>query len=49
MKLVDLRGAIVTIDAIMAHLHNREIAGRVVLDDEIFERMQAYRREYGPR
>jgi len=41
--------AIVTIDEIMQDLHRRELDGRVVLDDEIYERMLAYRKEYGPR
>lgn len=40
--------AIVTVDEIMAHLHRREIAGRVLLTDDLYERMQEYRREYGP-
>lgn len=41
--------AIVTIDEVVSYLHGREIGGRVLLDDEIFERAQAYRSEYGPR
>lgn len=41
--------AIVTIEEVMADLRGREIDGRVVLDDEIYERMVAYRQEYGPR
>ena len=41
--------AIVTIDEIMNDLRGREVDGRVVLDDETFERMVAYRREWGPR
>lgn len=41
--------AIVTIEEIMQYLRGREVDGRVVLDDDIFERMVAYRAEYGPR
>ncbi|MEM7262587.1 MAG: orotate phosphoribosyltransferase [Planctomycetota bacterium] len=41
--------AIVTIDDVMKDLRGREVDGRVVLDDEIFERMVAYRGEYGAR
>jgi orotate phosphoribosyltransferase len=39
--------SIVTIDDIMEHLHGREVGGRVVVDDAMFERMQEYRRRYG--
>ncbi len=39
--------AIVTLDDIVEHLHGREVDGRVVLDDEILERIHAYREEYG--
>ena len=39
--------AIVTLDEIVNHLHNRPIAGRVVLDDAIFAAIEAYRAEYG--
>ena len=41
--------AIVTINEIMEFLRGREIDGQVVLPDDIYERMLAYRREYGPR
>ena len=41
--------AIVTIEEIMQDLHGREIRGTVLLDDAIYERMVAYRTEYGPR
>lgn len=41
--------AIVTLEEIMTFLHNREIDGRVVLDDGMVEKMQAYRAKYGPR
>jgi orotate phosphoribosyltransferase len=39
--------SIVTIDDIVAHLHNREIDGRVVLDNEAFRRIEEYRKQYG--
>ncbi|MBD3244195.1 MAG: orotate phosphoribosyltransferase [Chitinivibrionales bacterium] len=38
---------IVTLDEVVEHLHNREIDGRVVLDDAMLERIAAYRKEYG--
>jgi orotate phosphoribosyltransferase len=39
--------AIVTIDDIVAFLHNREIDKRIVLDDEAKKRIGKYRKEYG--
>ncbi len=39
--------AIVTLDEVVEHLHNRPVAGRVVLDDAIKARIDAYRAEYG--
>jgi orotate phosphoribosyltransferase len=39
--------AIVTIEEIMTYLHNRVVAGRVVLNDEILARMKDYRAQYG--
>ena len=39
--------AIVTLEEIIAHLHNREIGGQIILDDAILERIHAYRAEYG--
>ena len=39
--------ALVTIEEIMAHLHNRAIDGRVVLDDALHARMVEYRQQYG--
>lgn len=41
--------AIVTLDEIVAYLHNREIDGRVILNDEIRGHIQAYLTEYGAR
>jgi orotate phosphoribosyltransferase len=39
--------AIVTLDQIVAHLHNCPLDGRVVLDDALFEKIAAYRARYG--
>jgi orotate phosphoribosyltransferase len=39
--------AIVTIEEIMQYLHNREINGRVLINDEMYARMRTYRNEYG--
>jgi orotate phosphoribosyltransferase len=39
--------AIVTLDDIIGHLHNRPIGGKVVLDDAIYGRIIEYRRIYG--
>ena len=39
--------AIVTITEIIDFLHNREINGKVVLDDAIKEKIEAYRKTYG--
>ncbi len=39
--------AIVTLDDIVTYLHNREVNGRVVLDDTIKGMIDAYREEYG--
>jgi len=41
--------ALVTIDEVVAHLHNRPIDGRVVLDDALHARVQAYREQYGAK
>jgi orotate phosphoribosyltransferase len=41
--------AIVTIEEVIAHLHGREIDGRVPLDDAVQARMLAYLREHGGR
>ena len=40
---------IVTVREIIAFLHNREIDGRVYIDDAMKARMEAYLAEYGPR
>jgi orotate phosphoribosyltransferase len=39
--------AIVTLDEIVGHLHNRPVDGRVVLDDALLEKIKAYRAQYG--
>jgi len=41
--------AIVTVEEIMEHLHGHEVDGEVVLDDKSYQRMAAYREEFGPR
>ncbi len=40
-------GAIVTLDEIITHLHKREIDGTVVLGNELVEKINQYRAEYG--
>ena len=40
---------IVTVREIMDFLHNREIGGKVYLDDTTLARMEAYLEEYGAR
>jgi len=39
--------AIVTLDDLISHLHNRPVNGRVVLDDAMLEKIGAYRTLYG--
>ena len=39
--------AIVNLDEIVAHLHNRPLDGKVHLDDEMLERIREYRKQYG--
>jgi orotate phosphoribosyltransferase len=41
--------AIVTLDDIVAHLHNRELDGAVVLDDAMAAAIAEYRRQHGAR
>ena len=40
---------IVTVREILAFLHNRELDGRVYIDDAMKARIEAYLAEYGPR
>jgi orotate phosphoribosyltransferase len=40
--------AIVTIRDVIRHLHGRAVDGKVVLDDAVKARMEAYLAEYGP-
>lgn len=40
-------GAIVTLDEIVAHLHNRPVDGKIILTDELKQRIDNYRVEYG--
>jgi orotate phosphoribosyltransferase len=39
--------AIVTIDEVTQWLRGRKVDGRVVLDQDTYQRVQEYRREYG--
>jgi orotate phosphoribosyltransferase len=39
--------AIVSIEEVMAHLRGRQIDGKVVLTEDLYERMLAYRQQYG--
>jgi orotate phosphoribosyltransferase len=39
--------AIVTLQEIIDFLHNKNIDGRVVLDDAIKSKIEEYRKEYG--
>jgi orotate phosphoribosyltransferase len=39
--------AIVTLDEIITYLHNRNIDGKIVLDDEIYDKISEYRSLYG--
>lgn len=41
--------AIVTIQDVIRHLHGREVDGKVVIDDTLKARMEAYLAEYGPK
>ena len=41
--------AIVTVEEIMEHLRGHEVDGEIVIDEEIYQRMVAYREEFGPR
>jgi orotate phosphoribosyltransferase len=40
--------AIVNIHEVIEHLHNREIDGRVIIDDDVKARLETYLAEYGP-
>ena len=40
---------IVTVREIIAFLHNREIDGKVYIDDEMKAKMEAYLEQYGPK
>lgn len=50
-EIKDLYGfdtsAIVTMAEVREYLHNREVGGRVVIDDKISEAIDAYYKEYG--
>ena len=38
---------IVTLDEIVDHLYNKEVDGKVLIDDKMLQRINAYRAEYG--
>ena len=40
---------IVTVRDIMDCLHNKEVDGRVIIDDAMLGRMEGYLAQYGPR
>lgn len=40
---------IVTLDEIVEHLHNREVLGQILVDDDMAERIAAYRAVYGAK
>lgn len=39
--------SIVSLSEIIEHLHNKEIGGKVILDDVIFVKINEYRKQYG--
>lgn len=39
--------AVVTLDEIVKYLYNRELNGRVIIDDTLLEQIDAYRAKYG--
>ena len=39
--------AIVNLDHVIEALHNREVGGKIYIDDDMFETVKAYRVEYG--
>ena len=41
--------SIVTLEDIVTFLHNREIDGKVILDDAMMDKINAYRAEYGAK
>lgn len=41
--------SLATLDDVVTHLHGREVDGRVILDDEVAQRIADYRAEYGAR
>lgn len=42
-------GAIVTLDEIVPYLHNRQIDGTILLNDDIKQKIDVYREKYGAR
>lgn len=41
--------AIVTMEEVVEHLHNRELDGRIVIDDEMRQKIEEYYKIYGAR
>ena len=41
--------SIVSMAEVTEHLHNREVAGRVVIDDEVKAALDAYYAQYGAK
>ena len=41
--------AIVNLDEIVVYLHNKEISGEIILNDQIFESIKVYRAQYGAK
>jgi orotate phosphoribosyltransferase len=39
--------SVLNIDSILGHLHNRTVAGKVWVNDEVFSQIQKYRQQYG--
>lgn len=39
--------AIVTIEEVVAYLHNREIDGKIIVDDSMKDKIEEYRQKYG--
>ena len=42
-------GAIVTMKEVIEYLYNREVKGKVVIDDEIKARIDEYYKQYGAK
>ena len=40
-------GAIVTMEEVVSHLYNKPCQGKIVIDDEMKAKIDAYYKEYG--